>query len=463
MYFPVAIAGGTYKHKDLSLTAQRTVNFWPQQQEAGNEKSPYILESFPGYRVFYDGMGLNRGGFFHEGVLYKLNGTTLYSINAGGGATSLGSIPGDQMAVFAGLGSTIIIVSGGVAYTWDGSTLTTGTDADFETPQTVTVLNNQAIYDGDDDRFAVSDVGQPLSINALNYGTAEYRGDDLLRPYAFGTTVYMFGTRTIEQWWNDASVSNPPFSPIEGGTIEVGLGAVHSVANTDQRIYFFGHNNQVYALQDSVVTPILPDVIVREIKGFSTTSDAKAWCMQYEGTWFYVISFPTGNRTFIYPEGGEWFELSSGTSGGKFNGEGYAFGYGKHLIFNNSGDILELDIDTYQEAGETIRRERVLSPIHSGLFGQHGRPMHISYFELVGKTGTGNSSASDPEIIFQYSEDGENWSTEQRAHVGKLGVRTRVMFEINETRDNWIFRIISTDPVYSSWHSAAIEAEIIIE
>lgn len=463
MYLPILLAGGTYKNKDLELSAQRTVNFWPRRQQAGNEKSPYTLESFPGYSLFYDGSGNNRGIFESGGTLYLLNNTTLSSISSEGVATTLGSIPGTSRAIFGALGSTIIIVADGVAYTWNGSTLTTGTDGDFETPQAVAVLNNQAIYDGDANRYAVSDVGAPLTINALNYGTAEFKGDDLIRPYSFGSLVYMFGQKTIEQVWNDTSVSEPPFSSIQGGAIEVGLGAFYSVANTDNRLYFFADNDQVYTIENGSAVPILPDVIVREISGFSVKSDAIGWCMQYEGQWFYVLSFDTGNRTFIYPEGGEWFELSSGLEGQEFNGVGYAFAFGKHLIATKTGDILEMDGDVYQEAGETIRRERVLSPVHSGLFGRNGLPLEISYFKLIGKTGTGNATSPDPEVILQYSDDGENWSTEQRADVGKLGKKAELIFEINDTLENWIFRIISTDAVYSSWHSAAIEAEIGIE
>lgn len=464
MYLPLSVAGGTYKHKDLELSAQRTINFWPKRQQAGNEKSPYVLESFPGYTSFYDGTGPDRGMFAHNGVLYKLNATTLSSIDSSGVATTLGTIPGSGRATFAGLGTTIIITANGVAYTWNGSTLTAGTDGDFETPDFVTVINNQALYDGDTNRFAVSDVGSPLSINALNYGSAEFKGDNLVRPYAFKTLVYMFGDRTVEQWWNDSSVSEPPFSPIQNGAVEVGLGAAYSVANTDSRLYFLGDNNQVYVMENGAMQPILPDVIVREIEGFSTSSDGIGWCMQWEGQWFYVLTFDTGKRTFIYPEGGEWFELSSGTLKEDFNGTGYAFIYGKHLISTKNGDIFEMDGDVYQENGETIRRERVMSPVHAGLLGgREGLPIEISYFKLIGKTGTGNAISSDPEVILQYSDDGENWSTEQRADVGKLGKKSELIFEIGETLDNWIFRIISTDAVYSSWHSAAIEGEVGIE
>jgi len=258
-YLAVGLAGGSHRHTDLSLTAQRTINYFPQHQEAGNEKSPFILESFYGSKLFSSGTGLNRGTFEHLGIFYHLSGTTLFSIDSAGVRTTLdaGTIVGDSRAVFDGIGTSIVIVADGVAYEWNGSSLTTGTDSDFETPQTVTVINNQAIYDGDNGRFTISDVGLPLTINALNFGTAESKADALIRPFVLGTIVYMFGTKTIEQWWNNGT-GTPPFTRIEDGTIAVGLGAQNTIAVDDELLYFYADDNQVYSLTGSVPTPLLP-------------------------------------------------------------------------------------------------------------------------------------------------------------------------------------------------------------
>ena len=463
MYVPVQLAGGTYRHKDLSLTAQTTRNFHAQRQQAGNEKSPFIIESFYGWKPFASNSdGSDRGMFEHKGILYKLNGTTLSSVDNVGTFTSLGTIPGGGRAVFDGLGDSVVIAADGIAYQWDGSTLTTGTDADFESPNTVTVINNQAIYDGDDDRFGVSDVGLPLTINALNYGTAEFKADNLRRPYAFGTIVYMFGDKTIEQFWNDTSVSDPPFSPIQDGTLFIGLGATQSVANDDEQVYLFADDNQVYALSASVPIPLLPSVIVREITGYNATTDAIGWTMQLDGQWYYVLKFPTADKTWIYPKGGEWFELSSGVTGGRYLGNSFARAYGRNLIADEGGDIFELDIDTFDEDGRTIRRVRTLAPISGSNFNQPGRPIEVKFLKLIGKTGTGQGAGqgANPEIILEYSDDGENWSTEIRAKVGKLNVMTEIIFEINDTLETWIFRLTSTDPVYSNWHEAGLEMEV---
>lgn len=464
MYRAVQLAGGTYRHADLTLNAQRTINFWPQVQDSKSAKASYIIESFPGLKAFSTGTGLDRGMFEHLGLLYKLSGTTLYSVDSAGVQTSLDTIPGDSRAVFDGFASSIVLAADGVAYTWDGSTLTTGTDADFETPQTVTVINNRAIYDGDDARFGVSDVGAALTINALNYGSAEYKPDTISRPYAFNGIVTMFCSSHFEQWWNNPNVESPPFSRIEGGSVNIGLGARNSLANDDSVIYLLGDDFQVYALNGSVPTPLLPKVIAREIKAFDTKSDAIGWTMNLDGQWFYVLKFPDADRTFIYPRGGEWFELSSGVLGGKYNGNSYAFCYGKHLIADEDGNILELDPETYDEDGDVIRRVRTLSPIHGGLFGLPGKEIEISSLKLNGKTGTGllSGQGSDPVVMLQYSRDGENFGAEIWGRAGKLGTQTEIIFDIGETHEMWVFRIICTDPVYSNWHSAGIEMQVVI-
>ena len=470
----VVLAGGSHKHTDLSLSAQRTINFFPQRQEAGNEKSRYILESFYGLKAFATSTGLHRGIFAHLDIGYILIGTTLSSFTSAGVLATLGTIPGDGRAVFDGIGTSIVITANGVAYSWDGATFTTASDTDFETPQTVTVLNNQAIYDGDNGRFGVSDVGAPLTLNALNYGTAESRADTLLRPFRNNTIVYMFGSKTIETWWNEGT-GNPPFTRIEDGTIEIGLEAVHSIAVDDQLIYFLADDHQVYALSGTIPVPLLPLTIVREIRKFTTKSDAVGWTMQLDSQWFYVLKFPSADRTFVYPRPpksladrgikGDWFELSSGVDGARYNGDGYAFVYGKHLVPDEAGNILELDEKTYTENTAVIRRTRVLAPIHAGLYGQPGKKLYIAYLRLLGATGKGlqTGQGSSPQIMLRYSQDGENFSNEIRGDVGKLGTQTEVVFELGETFETWVFEITSTDPIYSNWHSASIEMEIAIE
>lgn len=462
---PINLTGGTYKHKSRPLSAQVTRNFWPQAQQDASVKSPYILDSYPGKTLFGTSVGArNRGMKAHQGILYKLTDTTLYTVSSDGTHTSIGTIPGAARAVMQGIGSSLVIVTEGIAYEWDGATLTAATDNDFETPNSCAHLNNFMLYDGDGQRFASSDVGAPLTINALNYASAESNPDDLLRVYSHDQIVYMMGSESVEPWWN-SGVGNPPFDRIEGSILQVGLGAIYSVASSRKFVYFMGSDNQVYAMKGGTVEPIFNDVLAREIASFAAIDDAEGICYNFEGQWMYELSFPTADRTFCYPEGGETFELSSGSSGGRHRSSSYAFAFRKHLVGDaKSGNIYQLDRNAYDENGEAFIRTRDTGPIHSGLFGEAGKRIEMSRFELVMETGTGilSGQGTDPEVMLSFSDDGgRTFGTELRGHIGKSGQyqRTVEWFGLGSFEER-IIRISISDPVYCAIYSAGADLEL---
>ena len=462
---PINITGGTYKHKSRPLSAQVTRNFWPQLQQDESVKSTYVLTSFPGKKLFGTVTGArDRGMLEHQGILYKVTDTTLYTVSSAGTHTSRGTIPGVAHTIMAGIGSSVVIVTEGIAYEWNGSTLTTGTDNDFETPQSCAHLNNQMLYDGDGGRFVSSDVGSPLSINGLNYATAESNADDLERVFVHDQSVYMMGEKTIEVWWN-SGIGKPPFDRVEGGISQVGLGALFSVASTRDWFYFFGHDNQVYRANGANVQPVFTDTLAREIAGFSVTSDAKGIAYYLEGQWMYEITFPNADRTFCHPEGGETFELSSGNDGGKNLASSHAFAFGKNLVGDSgSGNIYELDADTFTDNGTAIVRTRDTGPIHGGIFGQPGKRIEMNRFELLLETGVGilSGQGQDPKIVLSFSDDGgRTFTTVGAGTIGKLGeFQHKVEWFALGSFYERIIRLQISDPVYITLYSAAADMDV---
>ena len=457
----INITGGTYKHKSLMLSAAVTKNFWPQVQNK-TAKSPYVLESFPGKLLFGTVAGSrNRGMLEHLGVLYKVTDTLLYTVDSAGVHTSRGTIPGVARCVMQGIGTSIVIVTEGVPYVWNGSSLTTVTDGDLETPNACAHLNNQIIYDGDDGRFCTSDVGDATSINALNYAAAESNADNLIRPYAFDQKVYMMGDKTVEPWWN-SGVGKPPFDRLEGSIIQVGLGAIHSMANTRSAIYFVGNDNLVYAMKDSQAEPAFNDAIAAEIATFTVISDAEGMCYNINGQWFYEVTFPTANRTFCHPEGGETFELASGEDCNIASS--YAYFARKHLVGDRaSGNIYELDLETYTENDDPIIRTRDSAPLHGGLFGASGKTLTMNRFELILETGVGTLSGQgiDPVVMLSFSDDGHSFSSEMWAPVGRIGqYQTKVEWFNLGSFTSRVIRVRVSDPVHWSIHSAAADIEV---
>jgi len=464
----INLAGGTYKHKARSLSAQVTRNFWPQLQASEKSKSVYILEGYHGKELFgTSSLGTDRGMFEHTGILYKVTGTHLYSVSSTGVHTELGIITGTGRCIFAPIGENIVIETEGTRYQWDGTSITQITDGDLEAGQGIAHLNSQIIYGGEGGRFGVSDVGDATSINGLNYATAESNADNLVRPYTFNQVAYMMGEKTIELWWNSGQ-GNPPLDRFEGGIVDVGLSAFYSVANDDSNIYFLGDDRQVYAMRggaSAVLEPVSPQPINREIRRYTTISDAFGYCVNHDGQWIYVLTFPTENKTWAFPAGGEPFELSSGIFGGRDITNSYAYAFGKHLVADyRNGNIYELKDDVYTDNGEEIIRIRDSAPIHGGLVGQVGAWLEMDRLEIIMETSQGllTGQGSNPVVMVSFSDDGgKTFSNEMWVEAGSIDEKIwRVeLFALGGFYQR-IIRLKVSDPIYWSIHSAGADLEV---
>lgn len=472
MLVPINLTGGDYQHKSRPLSKQVTRNFWPQVQQTQKAKSPYILVPFYGLKTFKEQAGgVDRGMRFNQGKLYKVSGTTLYEISSGGTHTSLGSIAGSNRCIISAMGAQIIIANGsGLIYVWDGATLTQVTDPNIGAPRGVAVLNNQAIYDaGSGQGFDVSDVGTPGTINGLNNAQAESASDALLLPYAYRETLYLFGEETIELWWNSGQ-GNPPFDKIQGAVINMGLGAIYSVADTPDYIFFFGSDKQVHSLTagaSSVDTVVSTPAMAKIFQDYSTTSDGIGWTMELEGQWFYVLTFPTENVSWVLPIGGEWFQWGSSTSG-RIRANSYAKAFDKHLVGDyQSANIYELDAQTYTDAGEEIVRTRDSAPLHGGLFKQDGKAFEINELKIILETGVGliSGQGSDPLVAISFSRNGgKTFGTERFVKCGQLGddARREIILKNCGRFTSCVVRIRVSDPIYWAIYNGVADVEICI-
>ena len=56
-------------------------------------------------------------------------------------------------------------------------------------------------------------------------------------------------------------------------------------------------------------------------------------------------------------------EGSSGTEGNRDIANGYCYAFGKNLVTDyRNGNIYELDVNTFDDAGDPLIRERITSP-----------------------------------------------------------------------------------------------------
>lgn len=466
MLVPINFTGGTYQDRAKTLANELCVNFYPKLiDDNNNVKSKYVLQNWVGLKSFASVTppvaGASRGIFEHRNVLYHVVSNYLYKILPNTTTHILvGMVSGNMPCVIRGFGNGIVIASDGIAFYYDGTTLSQVVDIDIEDARTLDVINNQAVYQGNNGRFAVSAVGDALDIPALNYATAESNADKLQRVFCYNQKLFLFGEKTIETWWN-SGVGSPPFDRVEGGILQRGTPAPYSVAGNDSDVFFLTDDRQVYTLSGQKVSTKYLNRIIYDYY----VDDAQGFCMTLEGQEFYVLTFPTQNKTFVYPVGGEWFEWSYLDSGGKALINDYAFFNGKHIGSSSiDGSLYELDFDTYDDAGQTIIRTRDSQVIHGGLFNKDGKKIFASRLELIIEAGVGLTSGQglDPEIMMSFSDNGgRTFSTPRRGKIGQSGQFTqRVEWHCLGSFVNRIFRLSISDPVFISIHSAVLDIEV---
>lgn len=128
----------------------------------------------------------------------------------------------------------------------------------------------------------------------------------------------------------------------------------------------------------------------------------------------YVLTFPSGPKTFIYDVStGIWHTRSSGLFGGRHRSNCAAWWFGKALVGDyQSGKILEYDMDTFTDDGVAIRRVRVSPPVQSDR-----RMITHHRLEIEFEAGVGTSQA-----MLDWSDDGgHTWSNEYWRDIGATG------------------------------------------
>lgn len=459
--FPLSVVGASSKNRSAQANNELTKNWYAQIPE-GNALAAAILLPWLGADTFGTSSGnLDRGVHVYQGELYHVVNQTLYKVDAAGVYTSIGAIAGTQRCIFSNSAietdNWLVIAAGASGvYSYDGTTLAT---AAF-TANSVTYLNSKSIYDGSGFEFGVSTSSGPLVLGPT--GSAESSPDDLLRPYAFNQWVYMFGTETIEPFYDNGSAT---FARIDNAIMQKGLGGLYTVANTDSALYFLGDDSNVYQIIQSQLTQISPPSIVNSIKDLNK-DNATGYTINVNGQDFYILWF-ADDMAYAYQEQiGEWINLSSGVGDtNPYLAKSYARVYDKHIAVDyRTANTVELSLDAYDELGETIQRRRVLPQFTSKNAGlPYGKRLTMSDIVFALQTGVGlvTGQGSDPEIMVEYSLDGgEDWSTERWLPIGRMGkYLLRPKYDEMVSFYEITFRITISDPVFSSLHDATISVK----
>ena len=237
------------------------------------------------------------------------------------------------------------------------------------------------------------------------------------------------------------------------------------------------------------------------IQQYGDITDAVAYTYQEEGHAFYVLNFPTANKTWVYDVAtGAWHERASWLNGSFVRHRGQCqMNFDSQTIVGDyeNGNLYALDLNVYADNGDTqkwVRSWRPLPPNQNNLkrTAQHtlqldcqsgvgintsivGDPtvayfaatqVNVSYpdnvvtnngeylvfsMATIPSGGTEAGQGGDPQVMLRWSDDGgHTWSSEHWISMGKIGeygyrAIWRRLGMTTKLRDR-IYEISGTDP-----------------
>jgi hypothetical protein len=384
------------------------------------------------------------------------------------------------------------------------------TDPDFSGAVGVGFLDGYFVFnEPNSQRFWVTASYNGLSIDALDFASAEGSPDDLVTLIVDHREVWLFGINTVEVWYN-AGLPDFPLARIQGAFNEIGCLAVYSVAKLDNGLFWLGRdargNGIVYRSKGYTGERISTHAVEWQIQQYATLSDAVAYTYQQDGHSFYVLNFPTANTTWVYDVStGVWHERAGWENNEFTRHRGQCqMNFAGEIVIGDyvGGGVYAYDLNVYTEAGSVQKWLRSWRALPTGqnnlkrtaqhslqldceagvglsgytqaevnaiiyiydrnndiIYARGGDPLYIRDYQTYSIT-----IGADSQVMLRWSDDGgHTWSNEHWKSMGKIGqygYRTiwRRLGMTMKLRDR-VYEISGTDPV----KIAIMGAELILD
>lgn len=448
--------------RSLPLTRQRVVNCFAQKAPQ-DARTPYALYGTPGQLGFAVGVlpspirAMHTGG---NGTPYVIAGDGLYTLSSTGTVAFLGSV-----AIVAGGFITIATSSTQVAVSSAGhgyvgalsGPIAEISDPDFiGNPVSVEHIDGYFLWCFADGRIQVSSLLAGTDYDALDFASAEGAPDGLVRGVADHREAWLFGSDTIEIWYNSGE-ADFPFRRRDGAFLERGCLAGATIAKLDNSLVWLGNDRIVYKVDQYAPIRVSTHEVELALAESGRADEARAWCYTQEGHWFYVLWLPN-RAALVYDAATQlWHErLSYGRD--HWSGGAGCMAYGKSLLGDCDGaNVYELDLDTYADNGGVLRSEITYAPIYND-----GRWMFFRSVQHEMEVGVGLATGQGdaPVAMLSWSDDGRTWSNERDVPIGPIGAyrQRAICHRLGAARVGRSFRWAITDPVKRVFHGATYAA-----
>jgi hypothetical protein len=460
--------GDAYVARSQDFADQRCINLYPEIAETGAAKEIGAFYGTPGLDLLTSvGPGPIRGMIPQEGTLYVVSGSSVYSLTSKYVATSLGTLATaagpvsmitnlTQAAIFDGLNG-YSISSGTLAQITSptGGTWFAGVGAFQDGFGVVNSIGTQNVYQ--------SNLNDLTTWGSLSFTVADGSSDAVVGIASLHRQLVVFKEDRIEFQIN-AGTSPYVFARLEGVYPHAGCAAPYSIANLGETVCWLGQNkdggNVVYMLGGYEAVRISTHAIEFALGQYSTVSDAIGYGYEQEGHFFYQLTLPTGNATWVYDltesrkAGRPMWHQRAAFSAGAFNrhqSSCCAYFNGQVVVGDSTnGNLYAYDLNTYTDNGAPRKWLRSWRATKSATI----KTLKCNMLEVDCETGVSVPPGLNPQVMLRQSFDGgQNWSRERFAPAGQTGqTNYRVQFRRlgmvrRGIQSDRILELSGTDPI----------------
>jgi len=463
MKFP-GFCGPTYQSRSIFADAQRCINLYPELIESGTGKSGAALYRTPGLEVFASSFGgvddAVSGMIEINGRCFAMVGAMFCEI-ASDGSTSVGPLPvgggsGDDVRMAASDTELVILYNGNI-YSFDLATdnmTAVGSPSDNLTGL-VWIDNYFVALKTDTQQIYISALNDGTSWDELDFASAEGRPDNLIDLAVINRELWLFGTRSIQPYYNTGD-ADFPFGPVPGTLLERG-GIGKTVVGLDNTLFWCSAGERgagmIWRAEGFRPVRISNHSVEYSLQAVDDLEDAVAWGYEDGGHTFYCIHTPNLDRTWCFDVAtGLWHERAywNAVSGQyeRHRGNIHCYAFGKHLVADHTDSIVyEMSRDHYDDNGDSIRWARRMPYLSN-----EGKRIFHNSLELDMETAVGTALVTNPTVSLRWSNDhGSTWNTAITRPIGPYAAgassQVRVRWNLLGSARDRVYEVYGTDAV----------------
>lgn len=496
--------GQAYDAPDHYQDSQRLINWYPEISQDDKSKTPVALLGCPGlsailnFTITTSGIAIPPTGGCRGAWVLPGGVKALWVVGQAVILTQM-TVPATQTSIaqfsvqfignlltnsgpvsiadngFASGTPTACIVDGPYGYYYDINTsvLTQIVAAGFLGSNRVDFIDGWFLFaqPGTQKLYTTGPTPYALTFPGAFFAQKDTSSDNIVTHMAQNREWWIIGERTSEVWY-DAGGANFAFSRIPGVAPQIGCSAPASIARLGASLVWLGQSergqNVVIKTNQYSYEDISTRAIEKAISSYPLVSDAIGFTYEEEGHLFYVLTFPTADKTWVYDVSSNmWHQRAS------YDPLTGAFHRFKGACFVNYQNIRMVG-DFQAQKGYQMSRQFYVdgdTPLIAirrcpHIWSRENRErMFYSAIQIEFAPGVGlqTGQGSDPQIMLQWSDEGGADGTFGTQHFISIGKAGKLKHRAIKRRLSWawdrVFEVQFSDPCYRDVVGATLYAE----